>query len=577
MLKIFEQRGFTLVELLAVMAIMAILAGVVSGAVVGLGSTGQNTRLAGDRNTIAKSADRFFTDAFPQTYPVVELDTNGDGDVDDDDEFDLPGGDLGVRVIDFDAILPHDATRSFVPDFLKEVPDSGALVSWRVDTSTGNVFFAEDGSALVRPSLARLDVSADNAQASTAESSFQSDHEFAITMRKGEAPINTIEMTIPAGYVIGGQQLSAGKVVGSLTILFDADNAWDTGNQLAVTVVPVEVVSGNRWKAVVDYDANSGGTTENIDVKVLESGADGDVRTHTITIVPPAGDTSPGILTLNLDRVNDSGAADFSDYEYPQVNEATEFFTLTLFDHPRDTLNGSDVTPTVNLITNPKTRGVYRWLAQQNTAIDIEGVFDGIAGNQAVVIKTSTASSTSEPSTPTPVPTTTTTVHFEEFEGTVSSSLWNPTTTDTTSLGSRSYLGPFTANEVASLTLTGLDSHSFAKVSFELFVIGDWDGDDGPDGWSFTVDSGMPEIDTTFSNTSALQAWGGNFSTSGNPAQTGSSEQDSLGFTGGDSVYTLSFTFPHFGSSLSLDFAGSGLEPIVETWGLDDVKVEIIN
>ena len=65
MLKIFEQRGFTLVELLAVMAIMAILAGVVSGAVVGLGSTGQNTRLAGDRNTIAKSADRFFTDAFP--------------------------------------------------------------------------------------------------------------------------------------------------------------------------------------------------------------------------------------------------------------------------------------------------------------------------------------------------------------------------------------------------------------------------------------------------------------------------------------------------------------------------------
>ena len=207
MLKIFEQRGFTLVELLAVMAIMAILAGVVSGAVVGLGSTGQNTRLAGDRNTIAKSADRFFTDAFPQTYPVVELDTNGDGDVDDDDEFDLPGGDLGVRVIDFDAILSHDATRSFVPDFLKEVPDSGALVTWRVDTSTGNVFFAEDGSALVRPSLARLDVSADNAQASTAESSFQSDHEFAITMRKGEAPINTIEMTIPAGYVIGSQAI----------------------------------------------------------------------------------------------------------------------------------------------------------------------------------------------------------------------------------------------------------------------------------------------------------------------------------------------------------------------------------
>ena len=145
-----------MVELLAVMAMMAILAGVVAGAVIGLGSTGQNTRLAGDRNTIAKSADRFFTDSFPQTYPVVELDTNGDGEIDHNYEFDLPGGDRGVRTIDFDAIPPQYATLSFVPDFLKGVPDSSALVSWRVDTSTGNVFFAEDGSALVRPSLAPL-------------------------------------------------------------------------------------------------------------------------------------------------------------------------------------------------------------------------------------------------------------------------------------------------------------------------------------------------------------------------------------------------------------------------------------
>ena len=64
------------------MAIMGILAGVVAGAVVGLGSTGQVTRVEGDRNTIGKSADRFFTDSFPQTYPVVDIDTNGDGSID---------------------------------------------------------------------------------------------------------------------------------------------------------------------------------------------------------------------------------------------------------------------------------------------------------------------------------------------------------------------------------------------------------------------------------------------------------------------------------------------------------------
>ena len=182
------QAGFTLVELLAVMAIMGILAGVVAGAVVGLGSTGQVTRLEGDRNTIGKSADRFFTDSFPQTYPVVDIDTNGDGEVDEQDDFDLPGGDLLVRLIDFDAILPQDATRSFVPDFLKEVPDSAALVSWRVDEATGNVFFAEDGAALVRPSLARLDVKATDPSLSTEGSSVQSDHTFTLTMRQGEAP-----------------------------------------------------------------------------------------------------------------------------------------------------------------------------------------------------------------------------------------------------------------------------------------------------------------------------------------------------------------------------------------------------
>ena len=52
---------------------------------------------------------------------------------------------------------------------------------------------------------------------------------------------------------------------------------------------------------MVDYDANSGGTTENIDVKDTESGAGADVRTHTFTLVPPSGDKSPGALTLNFD------------------------------------------------------------------------------------------------------------------------------------------------------------------------------------------------------------------------------------------------------------------------------------
>ena len=189
-----RQRGFTLIELLAVMAIMGILAGVVAGAVTGLGTTSQETRLAGDENTLGKAADRFFTDSFPQTYPVLDPDndntgTDGapDGDLDNDDSPPLPAGDLGVRVIDFDASIPQDATLSFVPDFLKEVPDSSALVSWRVDQTTGNVFFTEDGAALVKPSLARLDVKAiDTSNEDTSVDPairVQSNHVFKLSMR----------------------------------------------------------------------------------------------------------------------------------------------------------------------------------------------------------------------------------------------------------------------------------------------------------------------------------------------------------------------------------------------------------
>ena len=105
-----DQKGFTLTELLAVMAILGILAGLVAGAVKGLGDTGQAARLQSDRVTIDTATTRFFSDSFPNTYPVISFE--------DIDESLKPAGDVGVRIVDFDARLPQDPTKTFVPDFL---------------------------------------------------------------------------------------------------------------------------------------------------------------------------------------------------------------------------------------------------------------------------------------------------------------------------------------------------------------------------------------------------------------------------------------------------------------------------
>ena len=39
------------------------------------------------------------------------------------------------------------------------------------------------------------------------------------------------------------------------------------------------------------------------------------------------------------------------------------------------------------IIANPGTPGVYRWLAQEATTIDPEGIFDEVPGKQSIILK----------------------------------------------------------------------------------------------------------------------------------------------------------------------------------------------
>ena len=108
------------------MAIIGILAGITAGAVTGLGGQGINAQILSDASAMETAADRFLNASFPETFPVSALPSGED--------------ELGVREIDFDAKLPQDPTKTFVPDFLKKIPDSAALVSFRIDTGTGRIF-----------------------------------------------------------------------------------------------------------------------------------------------------------------------------------------------------------------------------------------------------------------------------------------------------------------------------------------------------------------------------------------------------------------------------------------------------
>ena len=203
-----EHHGFTLTELLAVMAILGILAGLVAAATTGLGDSSQKTRLAGDQVTIGTAVDRFFNLSSPQRYPALRFDET--------DPAITTAGDLGVKVVDFDARLPQNLDQTFVPDFLKDVPESAAIVSWRIDTDRGILFAARDGSQLVKPAESRLNVTARDTKSLTGISAYV----FDLTMKKNEAAITTLALEIPEKYVIGGQGLSPGTVIGTLVAGF---------------------------------------------------------------------------------------------------------------------------------------------------------------------------------------------------------------------------------------------------------------------------------------------------------------------------------------------------------------------
>lgn len=367
------QRGFTLVELLAVMVTIGILAGVASGTIVGLGASSRGAQIESDTKVLETAADRFFNKAFPQIYPVSDADTNGDGVLDDKDSPPLPAGDVSVRLIDFDARLPQDFTKSFIPGFVKSIPNSTTLVSYRMDITTGKVFTAADGAPLIPRADSRMDVNVLNKKANdTTEVTFN------LTMRKNHAAIEMLKIQIPEGYIFGGQSLSPGVQVGSLEIFFDVDNPWKPGHILKVSAPVLATGRANMWTVSPEYfTARSessglqvlevkGAISVNLDGTITR--APGPILNHQINIAPAITETV-GVMMIEMDRL---GAADLPH------NEARETWVLRLFAHPLG-FSPSDGGEVIDLITNPSFDGVYKWITEGHTTIMVEDVFERAA------------------------------------------------------------------------------------------------------------------------------------------------------------------------------------------------------
>jgi hypothetical protein len=177
------------------------------------------------------------------------------------------------------------------------------------------------------------------------------------------------------------------------------------------------------------------------------------------------------------------------------------------------------------------------------------------------------------------------TVYENDFELSAGSE-WCLTDT-TTAPNGENFLGQFN-NTPTCLILDSLPEHNWTRISFDLYIIGTWNGNNtqyGPDEWLFSLGGETPKtfLHTTFSNwiqPGYNQAFPDTILQGDYLARTGSSDSNNLGYTyknvGKDTTYQISYIFFHQADTVRFDFSAFGLQNIEnEGWGLDNVAVMV--
>jgi CSLREA domain-containing protein/uncharacterized repeat protein (TIGR01451 family) len=179
------------------------------------------------------------------------------------------------------------------------------------------------------------------------------------------------------------------------------------------------------------------------------------------------------------------------------------------------------------------------------------------------------------------------TIYANNFEEGIGEGWCSEVSTSATPSGVRHFLGEF-GNQDVCLSLEGIEEHKVVMVSFDLYLIRSWDGNDtvvGPDEWLLKAGTGEGDpaelLHTTFSNwLNGTQSYPDAFSGGNHPAWSGASEINTLGYqyagVAKDSVYHVTLTMDHQAAKLLLGFLAQGLQKLAdESWGLDNVTVVI--
>ena len=163
---------------------------------------------------------------------------------------------------------------------------------------------------------------------------------------------------------------------------------------------------------------------------------------------------------------------------------------------------------------------------------------------------------------------------------------WSQADRDVTPWGQRMFLGQFGAESV-TLTLSDLPPHSTLLLTFDLFIIGSWDGNyvgsgAGPDIWQVWADEGAAFTTTFNTHTFAAQyqAYPDIYPGGQHPSNTGATEVNTLGYSciGSctNAVYHFELALGHANGTLTLGFGAANLEALSnESWGLDNLQLSL--